>query len=92
MHTADVLRRTLAKATTSDGLPNKDLDTGGDARPGKLLAGRDLTCAICCTRRPADPASPMVPFGIKRDLVAYFADSLSKVTYLNQEDANAGPG
>ncbi len=37
---------------------------------------------ICCTETTRDPASP-IPFGIKRDLLAYFAD-LDKVTYLNQ--------
>ena len=82
MHTADVLRQTLAKATTSDGLPNKDLDTGRDARPGSYSL-EDLTYVNLLHEASRDPASP-IPFGIKRDLLAYFAD-LSKVTYLNQK-------
>lgn len=82
MHTADVLRETLAKATTSDGLPNKDLDTGYYARPGSYSL-EDFTYANLLHEMTRDPASP-IPFGIKRDLLAYFAD-LDKVTYLRQK-------
>jgi hypothetical protein len=82
MHTADVLRQTLATATTSDGLPNKDLDTGDYARPGSYSL-EDLTYVNLLHQMTRDPASP-IPFGIKRDLLAYFAD-LSKVTYLKQK-------
>jgi hypothetical protein len=82
MHTADVFRQTLAKATISDGLPNKDLDTGDYARPGSYSL-EDLTYVDLLHEMTRDPGSP-IPFGIKRDLVAYFAD-LSKVTYLNQK-------
>jgi hypothetical protein len=82
MHTADVLRQTLAKATTSDGLPNKDLDTGDEARPGSYSL-EDLTYVQLLHEMTRDPASP-IPLGIKHDLLAFFTD-LSKVTYFKQK-------
>ncbi len=79
MLTTTTLRRTLAQATHSDGLPNKDLDTGDDVRPGTYPL-EDRAYADLLHQMTRDPASP-IPFGIKRDLLAYFAD-MSKVKYI----------
>jgi len=70
--TIDTLRQLLAHATTSDGLTNKDLDTGDLIRPGSYRLC-DLTYADLLHQIARDPATP-IPFGIKRDLLAYFAD------------------
>jgi hypothetical protein len=72
MHTANVLRQTLAKATKSDGLPNLDLDTGDMVYPGTYSL-EDYTYAQLLHAMTSDPTTP-VPFGIKRDLLAYFSD------------------
>jgi Zinc dependent phospholipase C len=75
-------RQMLAHATTSDGIPNQDLDTGLDVFPGTYSL-EDYTYADLLHKMTRDPASP-IPFGIKRDLLAYFSD-LNKVTYLKQK-------
>jgi hypothetical protein len=76
------MREVLAHATTSDAVPNLDLDTGLDVVPGTYsledYTYTDLLHAVAST-----PGTP-VPFGIKRDLLAYFAD-LDKVIYLKQK-------
>jgi len=77
--TVAVFRHTLATATKSDGLTNKDLDTGDEVYPGTYSL-EDYTYADLLHRMTGDPSTP-IPFGIKRDLTAYFAD-LSKVKYL----------
>ena len=82
VHTAAVLRQTLANATTSGDLPNQDLDTGYDVRPGTYSL-EDYTYADLLHQMTRDPASP-IPFGIKRDLLAYFAD-LAKVKYIQSD-------
>ncbi len=79
MLTTTTLRQTLAKATHSDGLPNKDLDTGDTVYPGTYPL-EDYAYADLLHRMTRDPSSP-IPFGIKRDLLAYFAD-MSKVKYI----------
>jgi hypothetical protein len=79
MHTTDTLRQTLAKATQSGGLPNKDLDTGDGVRPGSYSL-EDYAYADLLHQMTRNPESP-IPFGIKRDLLAYFAD-LSKAKYI----------
>jgi Zinc dependent phospholipase C len=79
MHTTDVLRQTLAKATHSDGLPNLDLDTGDPVYPGTYPL-EDYTYADLLHEMASNPAKP-IPFSIKRDLLAYFADP-SKAKYL----------
>lgn len=84
MHTTDVFRQTLAKATKSDGLPNLDLDTGDQVYPGTYSL-EDYTYADLLHEMTSDPGSP-VPFGIKRDLLAYFADP-SKAKYLLRKPA-----
>ena len=76
------LRQTLASATSSGDLPNEDLDTGLDVRPGTYSL-EDYTYADLLHQITRTPETP-VPFGIKRDLLAYFAD-LSKVTYLERK-------
>jgi hypothetical protein len=82
MHTAGVLRRTLAAATTSDGLPNLDLDTGDLARPGTYSL-EDYTYADLLHKVTRDPSTP-IPFGIKRDLLAFFADP-TKAIYIEKK-------
>jgi hypothetical protein len=82
MHTAGVLRRTLAAATTSDGLPNLDLDTGDLARPGTYSL-EDYTYADLLHKVTRDPSTP-IPFGIKRDLLAFFADP-TKAVYIEKK-------
>jgi len=84
MHTTDVFRQTLAKATKSDGLPNLDLDTGDQVRPGTYSL-EDYTYAALLHAMTSDPKTP-VPFGIKRDLLAYFADP-AKAKYLDRKPA-----
>jgi hypothetical protein len=81
-HTAAVLRQTLANATTSGDLPNQDLDTGLDVRPGTYSL-EDYTYADLLHQMTRDPASP-IPFGIKRDLLAYFADP-AKAKYIQSD-------
>ncbi len=82
VHTAAVLRQMLATATTSGDLPNQDLDTGLDARPGTYSL-EDYTYADLLHQMTRDPASP-IPFGIKRDLLAYFADPV-KAKYIQSD-------
>jgi hypothetical protein len=79
MQTTDTLRQILAQATHSDGLPNKDLDTGDDVHPGTYPL-EDRAYADLLHQMTLDPTSP-IPFGIKRDLLAYFAD-ISRVKYI----------
>ena len=81
MHTVDVFRQTLASATTSGNLPNLDLDTGDAVYPGTYSL-EDYTYADLLHLITRDPASP-VPAGIKRDLLAYFADP-AKAKYLQR--------
>ncbi len=75
-------RQILAHATTSDGIPNQDLDTGLDVFPGTYSL-EDYTYADLLHSVASTPDTP-IPFGIKRDLLAYFAD-LNKVIYLKQK-------
>lgn len=82
MHTATVFRQTLAAATRSDGIPNKDLDTGDLVYPGTYSL-EDYTYAELLHAMTSDPATP-IPFGIKRDLLAYFADP-EKARYLKRK-------
>jgi hypothetical protein len=82
MHTVSVMRTTLANATSSDGLPNLDLDTGKEVAPGTYSL-EDFTYVDLLHRMTRDPSQP-VPFGIKRDLLAYFAD-LVKVKYIQRD-------
>jgi Zinc dependent phospholipase C len=82
MHTEDVLRQTVAQATKSGSLPNLDLDTGLEVFPGTYSL-EDYTYADLLHQMTSDPASP-IPFGIKRDLLAYFADP-DKAKYLKRK-------
>ena len=84
LKTADVLQQTLAAATRSGKIPNDDLDTGNHVYPGTYPL-EDYAYADLLHEMVGNPQSP-IPFGIKRDLTAYFAD-LSKVKYL-QGDKN----
>ena len=77
--TTTAFRQILANATTSDGLTNQDLDTGLEVFPGTYSL-EDYTYVDLLHRVTSTPSTP-VPFGIKRDLLAYFAD-LDKVIYL----------
>jgi hypothetical protein len=82
VHTAAVLRHTLATAATADGLSNQDLDTGLEVQPGTYSL-EDYTYADLLHQMTRDPASP-IPFGIKRDLLAYFADP-AKAKYIQSD-------
>jgi hypothetical protein len=82
MHTADMLRQTIVTATKSDGLPNLDLDTGLEVRPGTYSL-EDYTYADLLHQMTRDPSSP-IPFGVKRDLLAYFADPAAAV-YISRD-------
>jgi hypothetical protein len=79
MHTAAALRQALGQATHSGGLPNKDLDTGDDVYPGTYSL-EDYAYAGLLHQMTGDPTQP-IPYGIKRDLLAYFSD-MSKVKYI----------
>ena len=82
MHTVSVMRKTLAAVSTSDGLPNLDLDTGKEVAPGTYSL-EDYTYVDLLHRMTRDPSQP-VPFGIKQDLLAYFSD-LEKVKYIQHD-------
>jgi len=82
--TADSLRTLLGQATTSGVIPNKDLDTGDGIHPGNYLLC-DLTFADLLHEIARNPATP-VPFGIKRDLLAFFADP-DQAVYLKRKPA-----
>ncbi len=79
VHTVDVYRQTLAHASTAADLPNLDLDTGNTIRPGTYRLC-DETYANLLHQIALAPATP-IPFGIKRDLLAYFNDP-KKAIYL----------
>jgi hypothetical protein len=79
MKTTAAFRQTLAKATKSDGIPNLDLDTGDQVYPGTYSL-EDYTYADLLHAMASSPGNP-IPFGVKRDLLAYFADP-SKAKYL----------
>lgn len=82
MQTASVLRRMVRNATKADGLVNKDLDTGDIVYPGTYSL-EDYTYAQLLHEMTAHPDQP-VPFGIKRDLLAYFSD-IEKAKYLKRK-------
>ena len=80
--TMDTMRQKLALATTRDGLANLDLDTGDVIHPGTYLLC-DLTYADLLHQVAHAPSTP-IPFGLKRDLQAYFADP-DKAIYLRRD-------
>jgi hypothetical protein len=81
VHTVDVFRQTLLHATTAANIPNKDLDTGDIIHPGTYRLC-DETYANLLHEIAHAPATP-IPFGIKRDLLAYFNDP-EKAIYLQR--------
>jgi hypothetical protein len=81
VHTVDVLRQSLAHATTAANIPNKDLDTGDIIHPGTYRLC-DETYANLLHEIVRNPATP-IPFGLKRDLLAYFNDP-EKAAYLQR--------
>jgi len=81
-HTVEALRQMLAHATTTSGMANQDLDTGDAIRPGTYRLC-DETYADLLHQVASAPSTP-IPFGIKRDLLAYFADP-EKAIYLKRE-------
>ncbi len=82
VHTLDVYRQMLAHATTTSGITNLDLDTGYAIRPGTYRLC-DLTYADLLHQVTSAPSTP-IPFGLKRDLLAYFADP-QKAIYLKRD-------
>jgi uncharacterized protein (DUF433 family) len=85
--TTAALRTLLANASSGSGqqaIPNKDLDTGDGIHPGNYRLC-DLTFADLLHEIATHPATP-VPFGIKRDLLAFFADP-NQAVYLQAKPA-----
>lgn len=82
MRTATDLRQRVTHATQSDGLPNLDLDTGLPVKPGTYSL-EDYTYAELLHKVTLDPLAP-IPFGVKRDLMAYFSD-VDKAIYLKRK-------
>jgi hypothetical protein len=82
MHTETVLRETLAQASHTAGIGNKDLDTGDEVYPGTYSL-EDYAYADLLHEMTRDPASP-IPWGIKHDLLLYFAD-ISKAKYIQSD-------
>ena len=80
-HTVDAMRQMLAHATASGVIPNLDLDTGLAIRPGTYRLC-DETYANLLHQVASAPSTP-IPFGLKRDLLAYFADP-DKAIYLKR--------
>ncbi len=76
------MRQMLAHAFAPTRLANQDLDTGAAIHPGTYRLC-DETYADLLHQIAITPATP-IPFGIKRDLLAYFADP-EKVIYLKRE-------
>ncbi len=72
LHTNATMRDKLQHATTRDGLVNLDLDTGAPIRPGTYRLC-DTTYAQLLHKVASMPQTP-IPFGIKRDLQAFFSD------------------
>lgn len=79
LHTTAALRQAIAQARSSGAVPNEDLDTGDHVYPGTYPL-EDYAYADLLHQMVQDPAS-QIPFGIKRDLTAYFSD-LSKAKYI----------
>jgi hypothetical protein len=79
MHTTAALRQAVTQVSHSGALPNKDLDTGDDVKPGTYSL-EDLAYVNLLHRMTLDP-SQAIPWGIKHDLQEYFSD-MSKVTYI----------
>jgi len=82
VHTVDVFRLTLAHASTAANIPDRDLDTGDAIRPGTYRLC-DETYANLLHQVARAPDTP-IPFGLKRDLTAYFADP-EKAVYLRRD-------
>jgi hypothetical protein len=82
LHTETVLRETLAQASHTAGIGNKDLDTGDEVYPGTYSL-EDYAYADLLHEMTRDPASP-IPWGIKHDLLIYFAD-ISKAKYIQSD-------
>jgi hypothetical protein len=81
VHTVDVFCQMLAHASTTSGITNLDLDTGDAIRPGTYRLC-DETYANLLHQIALAPATP-IPFGLKRDLLAYFNDP-KKAIYLQR--------
>jgi hypothetical protein len=82
MKTTAALRQQLAEAHHTSTIGNKDLDTGDEVYPGTYPL-EDDAYADLLHEMTQDPTSP-IPFGIKRDLLAYFSD-MSKVKYIQSD-------
>jgi hypothetical protein len=79
MKTTAALREALAQVSHTSTLGNKDLDTGDEVHPGTYPL-EDYAYADLLHQMTQDPTSP-IPFGIKRDLLAYFTD-ISRAKYI----------
>jgi hypothetical protein len=71
LHATDLLRRALKDFdTTTDLLPNRDLDTGAKVKPG----GYRLTDDTYARLLRMVTREKMVPVGLKQDILEYYAD------------------
>lgn len=80
-----LLRSSTGKPETILNLENKDLDTGYSIEPGSYPL-TDKTYAVLLDRITAQPAVP-APFGVKRDLLAYYSNPSAPIT--TKKDAKA---
>jgi hypothetical protein len=83
---ADVLRRALTHfSTVTDALPNRDLDTGARVKPGGYPL-TDQTYAkllALLTDNHSNGPTPVLPLGLKEDVLAYYADPSSPISTKN---------
>ncbi len=71
LHATDLLRRALKDFdTTTDLLPNRDLDTGAKVKPG----GYRLTDETYAKLLGMVTREKTVPVGLKQDILEYYAD------------------
>ncbi len=79
-----LLRQLQEKPQSTFVLPNLDLDTGSPVRPGGYPL-TDETYAKLLHRLTAAPAQP-VPAGLKRNVLAYYADPAAPITTKKDAD------
>ena len=81
----DILRSLRQQPASTLALANRDLDTGALVRPGGYPLA-DKTYARLLQRITAKPDRE-VPFGIRRDLVAFYADASAPITTKKDHEA-----
>ena len=81
----EILHRLREDSGSTVALANRDLDTGALVRPG-AYALTDKTYAKLLQQITAEP-DRQVPFGIRRDLVAFYADPSAPIVTKKDHDA-----